>query len=171
MIKFPGKAGQKTAKPPLPLQRPLTEVEEAAAGAARRPGQVEQRPDPALPEPDGRDSVAQPGRRDHAGQEDRGDAQQFRRTVLSCSLGMQNTISTLTKVHKGILPFDRTVKVSLTERLTKEQILGRMPHNLETLTSLTEAIEDDFRRLISKRTTPEERVAARKRFIRRRANA
>ena len=92
----------------------------------------------------------------------------FRRTVLSCSLGMQNTISTLAKVHKGILPFDRTVKVSLTERLTKEQILGRMPHNLETLTNLTESIEKDFQRLISKRTSPEERVAARKRFIRRR---
>ncbi len=92
----------------------------------------------------------------------------FRRTVLSCSLGMQNTIATLAKVHKGILPFDRTVKVSLTERLTKEQILGRMPHNLETLTKLTRAIEEDFQRLISKRTSPEERVAARKRFIRRR---
>ncbi|MEN6496937.1 MAG: sigma-70 family RNA polymerase sigma factor [Thermoguttaceae bacterium] len=92
----------------------------------------------------------------------------FRRTVLSCSLGMHNTIATLAKVHKGILPFDRTVKVSLTERLTKEQILGRMPHNLATLTEMTTLIDQDFHRLISKRTSPEDRIAARKRFIRRR---
>ena len=92
----------------------------------------------------------------------------FRRTVLSCSLGMHNTIATLAKVHKGILPFDRTVKVSLTERLTKEQILGRMPHNLATLTEMTKLIDQDFHRLISKRTSPEDRIAARKRFIRRR---
>jgi RNA polymerase primary sigma factor len=92
----------------------------------------------------------------------------FRRTVLSCSLGMHTTIATLAKVHKGILPFDRTVKVSLTERLTKEQILGRMPHNLATLTEMTKLIDQDFHRLISKRTSPEDRIAARKRFIRRR---
>ena len=45
-------------------------------------------------------------------------------------MAMQATIGTLVKVHKGTLPFDRTIKVSLTERLTKEQIIARMPHNL-----------------------------------------
>ncbi len=54
----------------------------------------------------------------------------FRRTVLSSNLAMQNTVETLRKVHQGILPFDRTIKVSLTECLTKEQIVARMPHNL-----------------------------------------
>ncbi len=57
----------------------------------------------------------------------------FRRTVIGCNLGMRATVNTLAKVYKGALPFDRTVKVSLTERLTKEQIMGRMPHNLATL--------------------------------------
>ena len=57
----------------------------------------------------------------------------FRRSVLGCNFAMQVTIDTLDKVHQGALPFDRTIKVSLTERLTKEQILARMPHNLETL--------------------------------------
>src|SRR6516162_7971283 len=37
----------------------------------------------------------------------------FRRTVLSSNLAMQNTVETLRKVHEGILPFDRTIKVSL----------------------------------------------------------
>ena len=92
----------------------------------------------------------------------------FRRTVLGCHLGMAATASTLNKVHKGVLPFDRTVKVSLTERLTKEQIIGRMPHNLATLGKLMEANKRDFRRLISNRTPPDEWATARKRFISRR---
>ena len=89
----------------------------------------------------------------------------YRRTVLGCNLAMRATIATLTKVHKGILPFDRTVKVSLTERLTKQQILGRMPHNLRTLAHLMEVNRRDFALLISKRTDPQVRSAARKRFL------
>ena len=34
------------------------------------------------------------------------------------------------RVHRGELPFDRTVQVSVTDRLEKDQILGRLPHNL-----------------------------------------
>ncbi len=92
----------------------------------------------------------------------------FRRTLLGCSLGMRNTVNILTKVHKGILPFDRTIKVSLTERLTKEQIMGRMPQNLQTLTNLVAANDQDFTRLISRRTPRDQGAVARKRFIRRR---
>jgi RNA polymerase primary sigma factor len=92
----------------------------------------------------------------------------FRRTVLACHLGLRNTVSILTKVHKGILPFDRTVKVSLTERLTKEQIMGRMPQNLATLNSLMDANAEDFNRLINKRTPRDARIASRKRFLARR---
>ncbi|OHB78450.1 MAG: RNA polymerase subunit sigma-70 [Planctomycetes bacterium RBG_16_64_12] len=95
----------------------------------------------------------------------------FRRTVIGCNLGMHVTVNTLTKVHKGVLPFDRTVKVSLTERLTKGQIIARMPHNLATIERLLEANKQDFNRLINKRTPPEERSTARKRFIRRRRKA
>jgi len=90
----------------------------------------------------------------------------FRRTVVGCNLALRATVATLTKVHNGVLPFDRTVKVSLTERLTKEQILARMPHNLRTLTHLLDENKRDFLRLISKRTSPEGRAEARKRFIR-----
>ena len=92
----------------------------------------------------------------------------FRRTVVGCNLAMRATVAALHKVHSGLLPFDRTVKVSLTERLTKEQIIARMPHNLRTLTHLVEANSQDFLRLISKRTSQEDRAAARLRFIRRR---
>ena len=92
----------------------------------------------------------------------------FRRTVLGCNLALRGTIATLTKVHKGILPFDRTMKVSLTERLTKEQILRRMPHNLGTLMHLVEENRRDFGLLINKATLPERGAEARRRFIRRR---
>ena len=54
-------------------------------------------------------------------------------------------------MHRGELPFDRTIKVSLTERLTKEQILARMPHNLPTLDHLMQADRQDFALLIRHR--------------------
>ena len=92
----------------------------------------------------------------------------FRRTVLGCNYTMQSTIRTLAEVHKGTLPFDRTIKVSLTERLTKEQIMARMPHNLRTLEHLLAANREDFKKLIRKSTDPAEAAAARKRFCRRR---
>ncbi|HTM55005.1 MAG TPA: sigma-70 family RNA polymerase sigma factor [Pirellulales bacterium] len=92
----------------------------------------------------------------------------FRRSVLGCNYTMQATIRTLGEVHRGVLPFDRTIKVSLTERLTKEQIMARMPHNLRTLEHLLVQNREDFKKLISKRTEPSESTAARRRFCRRR---
>ncbi len=95
----------------------------------------------------------------------------FRRAILGCSYAMQTTVDTLRRVHEGKLPFDRTIKVSLTERLTKEQILARMPHNLATLDRLLEQSRADFRRLISTRTTAEDAREARVRFRRARAKS
>ncbi len=92
----------------------------------------------------------------------------FRRTVIGCAVAMRGTVNTLVKVHKGVLPFDRTIKVSLTERLTKEQIIARMPLNLETLSRLMDENHKDFNVLLNRRTSPEARQEARKRFIRRR---
>ncbi|MBC8873339.1 MAG: sigma-70 family RNA polymerase sigma factor [Planctomycetes bacterium] len=92
----------------------------------------------------------------------------FRRSVLACDFAMRKTVETLKKVHKGELPFDRTIKVSLTERLTKEQIQARMPYNLQTLDCLLEANRQDFERLIRKSTLPDERATIRRAFLRRR---
>jgi RNA polymerase primary sigma factor len=92
----------------------------------------------------------------------------FRRTVLGCNLAMRATLGILQKVHRGALPFDRTIKVSLTERLTKEQILARMPHNLRTLERLEAEHQRGFARLLSRRVDPDERADVRKQFIRRR---
>ena len=93
---------------------------------------------------------------------------QFRRMVLGCHYAMRVAFDTLRRVHEGELPFDRTIKVSLTERLTKEQIQARMPVNLRTLEYLLKQNESDFRKLISKQTPSSERAVVRKRFLRRR---
>ena len=90
----------------------------------------------------------------------------FRRAILGCTYSLQATVDTLRKVHEGKLPFDRTIKVSLTERLTKEQIQARMPHNLATLDHLMDESRGEFRKLISTRTSPEDVRAARLRFRR-----
>ncbi|MGB8852308.1 MAG: sigma-70 family RNA polymerase sigma factor [Pirellulales bacterium] len=95
----------------------------------------------------------------------------FRRAVLGCNYSLRSTVDTLRRVHEGALPFDRTIKVSLTERLTKEQIQARMPHNLQTLDHLMEQNRADFRLLISKRTTPDDAKAARQRFRRTRGKS
>ncbi len=95
----------------------------------------------------------------------------FRRAILGCSYSMQATVETLRRVHEGKLPFDRTIKVSLTERLTKEQIQARMPHNLKTLEHLIEQGKADFRLLISRRTDPADARAARNRFRRARGKS
>ena len=92
----------------------------------------------------------------------------FRRTLLSCDYAMRETVKILTQVYKNELPFDRTIKVSLTECLTKEQISARMPHNLRTIENLLDRNREDFTRLVRKSTSREERQLARRNFLRRR---
>jgi RNA polymerase primary sigma factor len=57
----------------------------------------------------------------------------FRHKLLECDYVMQQAVRVLRRVHSGDLPFDRTVQVSVTDRLEKQQILGRLPYNLITL--------------------------------------
>ena len=90
----------------------------------------------------------------------------FRRSVLACDFAMRKTVETLRKVHRGELPFDRTIKVSLTERLTKTQIQCRMPHNLATLEHILEDNRQAFEQLIRLSTSPAKKAQLRKSFIR-----
>src|SRR6266516_4819876 len=83
--------------------------------------------------------------------------------------GTPGAVDTLKRVHSGDLPFDRTVKVSLTENLEKDKILQRMPHNLKTLEHLMEQNGQDFEKLLDPRTPEEERRKLRRQLrIRRR---
>jgi RNA polymerase primary sigma factor len=78
---------------------------------------------------------------------------QFRRKVLECHFALALVVDVLKKVNDGELPFDRTVKVSVTENLEKDQILGRMPHNLVTLAHLMECNVRDFKAFVRERDT------------------
>ena len=57
----------------------------------------------------------------------------FRRGLLQCDFVLRAAVELLERVHRGELPFDRTVQVAVSDRLERHQILGRLPHNLETL--------------------------------------
>src|SRR5262245_16206110 len=81
----------------------------------------------------------------------------FRRKVLECDYALCNVVETLQRVHSGELPFDRTVKVSLTENLEKDKILQRMPHNLKTLEKLIEQNREEFVKSLDERRDEEER--------------
>src|SRR5262245_50072012 len=76
----------------------------------------------------------------------------FRLKVLECDGALNQVVETLKRVHAGDLPFDRTVKVSLTENLEKDKIMARMPHNLRTLEHLMEQNHDEFLKLTDPRT-------------------
>jgi RNA polymerase primary sigma factor len=93
----------------------------------------------------------------------------FRRKVLECDYALASVVETLRRVHQGDLPFDRTVKVSLTENLEKDKIIQRMPHNLKTLEHLLEQNVEEFQRIIDPRTPEDQRRLGRRNLrIRRR---
>jgi len=92
----------------------------------------------------------------------------FRRAVLGNDFALRQTVEVLRKVAAGILPFDRTIKVSLTERLTKEQVGARMPHNLKTLDTLMDDNRRDFQSIVRKSTTTSRKDQARMNYQRRR---
>ncbi len=93
---------------------------------------------------------------------------QFRRMLLESDYALRSTVDVLQKVHDGELPFDRTIKVSLTECLTKEQISARMPHNLRTLHVMISQNQEDFGTLVRRSSSPRLKAEVRRRFIRRR---
>jgi RNA polymerase primary sigma factor len=92
----------------------------------------------------------------------------FRRAVLGNDFALRHTVEVLRKVAAGVLPFDRTIKVSLTERLTKEQVSARMPHNLRTLDTLMDENRRDFQCIVRRSTPESEKATSRVQYQRRR---
>ncbi|NOX55126.1 MAG: RNA polymerase subunit sigma-70, partial [Planctomycetes bacterium] len=74
----------------------------------------------------------------------------FRRRLLENDYALRTAIDILKKVHSGELPFDRTIKVAVTEGLQKHQILGRLPYNLQTL----DRLHEQFVELYCRRNEP-----------------
>ncbi|QDS98580.1 sigma-70 family RNA polymerase sigma factor [Adhaeretor mobilis] len=92
----------------------------------------------------------------------------MRRSILRSFYALEATVEVLEKVHAGDLPFDRTIKVSQTERLTKPQVAARMPNNLKTLRWLMQQQRRDFAILTGKQLPQEQKSEARERYMRRR---
>ena len=70
----------------------------------------------------------------------------FRKFLLEGHYAATAAIDMLRSVQAGDLPFDRTIKAAMTDGLEKEQILGRMPHNLKTLDFLQQKNLIEFER-------------------------
>jgi RNA polymerase primary sigma factor len=93
----------------------------------------------------------------------------FRRELMESDYAMKATIEVLTMVHTSDLPFDRTIKVSVTEGLEKTQIMARMPHNLRTLENMRRAYVEDAEALILDASiAPEDRREQERKLKRRR---
>jgi RNA polymerase primary sigma factor len=95
----------------------------------------------------------------------------FRTKLLECDYVMQMAFKTLKRVHDGELPFDRTVQVSVTDRLEKDQILGRIPHNLRTLEVLLQRNRHDYRIALGTSFSQKRRREAWQQLSRRRRRA
>jgi RNA polymerase primary sigma factor len=92
----------------------------------------------------------------------------FRTRLLECDYVVRSAVKVLRRVHDGDLPFDRTVQVSVTDQLEKDQILGRLPHNLVTIEELLKRNRRDYKIATSKSRKMSERRSAWKRLGRRR---
>jgi RNA polymerase primary sigma factor len=95
----------------------------------------------------------------------------FRTKLLECDYVIQQAYKVLKRVHDGELPFDRTVQVSVTDRLEKDQILGRLPHNLRTLEILLKRNRRDYLVALSRTANKTKRKSAWTRLSRRRRRA
>ncbi|MCB9838627.1 MAG: RNA polymerase sigma factor RpoD [Phycisphaeraceae bacterium] len=99
----------------------------------------------------------------------------FRRRCLECDYAVAHCVETLEQVHRGALPFDRTMKVSTAEDNAKEKIAARIPYNVETLHKLLEIGRRQWQELEAARQAGDRKVAeaavARIRLRRRRMSA
>ena len=95
----------------------------------------------------------------------------FRTKLLECDYVIQQAYKVLRRVHEGELPFDRTVQVSVTDKLEKDQILGRLPHNLRTLEILLKRNRKDYLTALTKSQPKKKRELAWTRLSRRRRRA
>ncbi|MFN5467025.1 MAG: sigma-70 family RNA polymerase sigma factor [Pirellulaceae bacterium] len=95
----------------------------------------------------------------------------FRTKLLECDYVAQYAFKVLRRVQSGELPFDRTVQVSVTDKLEKDQIMGRLPGNLKTIDSLLKRNRRDYCIALSRRQAKGRRQDAWQSLARRRRKA
>jgi RNA polymerase primary sigma factor len=68
----------------------------------------------------------------------------FRRRCLECDWLLAHAATMLGQVHRGELPFDRTMRISTLEPNHREKIAARIPYNLQTIERLLELNRSDW---------------------------
>jgi len=95
----------------------------------------------------------------------------FRRRVLESDYCIQQATDILKQVHAGDLPFDRTMRISTAENLSKETIMERMPTNLDTVEKIIDRNFGDWKVLRSCASDARRTTATRTLWRRRRRAA
>ncbi len=72
----------------------------------------------------------------------------FRKRVLESDYSIREATEILKQVYRGDLPFDRTMKISTAENLSKETITERMPTNLSTVEKIIVANDSGWKKYI-----------------------
>ncbi len=73
----------------------------------------------------------------------------FRQKVLESDYCAGLAVEILQQVHDGVLPFDRTMKISTSEHAAKNRISSRIPYNLLTVRALMKINESAWEQLQS----------------------
>jgi len=79
----------------------------------------------------------------------------FRRKVLESDYCARAAIEILQRVHDGMLPFDRTMKMSTTENLVRTVVKKRLPQNIATVNKLLECNAVIFKKSLDGRKIEE----------------
>ena len=95
----------------------------------------------------------------------------FRRRVLESDYCIQQAMEILSQVQAGELPFDRTMKISTAENLSKETVTERMPANLTTLRNMVERNRVDWEAIVGTSISETDRRRALRALWRRRRRA
>ena len=95
----------------------------------------------------------------------------FRRKVLESDLSMSAAVSILERVKEGLLPFDRTMRISTANHSAKESVTKRIPENLKTVRRILEANEKDWQQLKDNGLSADDRKAVFLQMRRRRQHA
>jgi RNA polymerase primary sigma factor len=96
----------------------------------------------------------------------------FRKKVLESDLAINMTLETLRAVHVGDVPFDKTLKTGSPEiEFDKEELIRRLPENVETLTRMSDRNREDFEQLYTGRLAKAKRDRLAESLTRRRERA
>ena len=92
----------------------------------------------------------------------------YRNTMLATDFMLRGALDQLQKVHNKTLRLDRTIEVSVTNKVEKERIMARLPPNMATLRNLLSQNKQDFFTAVTSTNPMKERRAAWRRLVRRR---